>query len=253
MKIEKVIWSCTPEYCDFWEINSYVFKKFLQIEPVLIFFGNPRDYNLSQKYGQIIPASYEVEYHQIVQMIWSKWHYTQLEPDTVWLIGDIDQIPLQKDHFAEPLIELDSSSYAHLSVDSFSSDWAIKRERLVGHYHVAKGKTFSSALDLNLRSLMPHVSNLVLRAATEKKPVWAYEEWYTADLIRQNFDLSKFYGFNRSPKLKICRSNNSNYSQELLNAHQYIDYHCPRPFLRHQNQIVKIIEKAWNEPLEILG
>ena len=30
------------------------------------------------------------------QLIFNKWYYTQNEPETTWLVGDIDLLPLQK-------------------------------------------------------------------------------------------------------------------------------------------------------------
>ena len=39
MKIDKVIFTTSVEYSDFWNINSKIFKTKLGIEPVCLLFG----------------------------------------------------------------------------------------------------------------------------------------------------------------------------------------------------------------------
>ena len=55
MKIQKVIFSSSEEYSDFWEPISKIFNENLGIEPVLIYFGENK---LSEKYGKVYYQKY---------------------------------------------------------------------------------------------------------------------------------------------------------------------------------------------------
>tara|TARA_R100000664_G_scaffold752_1_gene2154 strand:+ start:10203 stop:10976 length:774 start_codon:yes stop_codon:yes gene_type:complete len=245
MKVDKVLWASSPEYSDFWNVNSMVHNQLLGVECVLLFYGKKSDYNLSEKYGTVIECEFESPENQIPQLVWNKWQYTSREPETTWLIGDIDQIPLQKFHFIDQVKDVPDDYYVHLAEDAFTLDWRFSRERLVGHYHVAKGKVFSEALNLSEKTLTEHVDTMVETAKSENKPIWAYEEWYTADLIKKNNYIEQFQGFNRPFERKICRSTECSYDPDLVGNNHYVDIHCPRPYSAHSGLINYIIDQFW--------
>ena len=99
MKIDKIIFSCSEEYSDFWNINAQVWKNFLNIEPVCLLFGKKKNTNMSDEHGQIIEMPILPNLNKLLQLTWSKFWYTKNEPNTTWIIGDIDMIPLQREHF----------------------------------------------------------------------------------------------------------------------------------------------------------
>lgn len=254
MIVDKVIWASSVEYSDFWNINSLIHKKFLGLDCVLLLYGKKDNLNLNEDYGEIVECEFDEAAPPMPQLIWNKWHYTQTEPNTTWLVGDIDQIPLQREHFIDNIKDVPSDSYVHLAEDAFTVEWKNVRERLAGYYHVAKGDTFKKALDLDKKSLVEHVNTMIKSSQGEGKahaergsPIWAYEEWYTADLIKQNGFLDKFRGFGRSPKEKICGSTNCAHDENLFNKKHYIDMHCPRPYPKHKETINSILNKAWGE------
>jgi len=250
MKIDKIIWSSSSEYSDFWNINSLIHKKFLGLDCVLLLYGKKKELGLSEEFGEIIELDFDKNAPEIPQLVFNKWHYTRNEPETTWLIGDIDQIPLQREFFIDKISSVPEDSYCHLAEDdcqrSGAPCWKKSRGPLVGHYHVAKGKTFNKTLNLDI-SLVDHTNTLVKKAEKDNKPVWAYEEWYTADLIKEN--KVDFHGFKRNGYgnlgNKICRSTNSNYNLEFLKSKFYEDYHCPRPYKKYKDQINEILEIAW--------
>ena len=253
MKIDKVIWSSSVEYSDFWNINSLIHNKFLGLDCVLLLYGKKKDLGLSEEFGEIIELDFDENAPKIPQLIFNKWHYTKNEPETTWLIGDIDQIPLQKQFFIDKIGGVPEDSYCHLSENecqmSGAPCWKSSRGPLVGHYHVAKGKIFNEVLNLDV-SLVDHTNTLVGNSKKDKQPVWAYEEWYTADLIKAS--KVKFYAFKRKGHgnlgNKICRSTNSSYNPELLKSKIYYeDYHCPRPYEDHKSQINEILKIAWGD------
>ena len=199
MKIDKVIFSSSEEYSCWWNIQSKIWKTFLNIDPVLLLYGSKDRHNLSEEYGEIIECQYEEPPTNFTstssaclnmrQLIFNKWHYTQNEPETTWLVGDIDLLPLQKNHFIQNLAEVPDDHYVHLCSNRLAN-------RLTGHYHVAKGKTFSSILELQ-RSLLEHSITQILEAQEFKKielenrnkcaQYWTYEEPYTTNLIKKIF------------------------------------------------------------------
>ena len=54
MKIDKVIFSSSEEYSCWWNIQSKIWKTFLNIDPVLLLYGSKDRHNLSEEYGEII-------------------------------------------------------------------------------------------------------------------------------------------------------------------------------------------------------
>ena len=161
MKIQKVIFSCSEEYSDFWEINSKYFKEKLNIEPVCLLFTENKDFVISEQYGSVRKMQFIPNLPKIIQITWSKFYFTKTEPDTTWMIGDIDQVPLQKEYFFNSLKDIPNNDYAHLNYDGcgqslgkMSNLWLTDGgERgggfdLPAHYHVAKGKTFHNVLNL---------------------------------------------------------------------------------------------------------
>jgi hypothetical protein len=54
MKINKVIFSSSEEYSDFWNINSKIFKTKFGFDCVCHFFGDRANTNNSEEYGKVI-------------------------------------------------------------------------------------------------------------------------------------------------------------------------------------------------------
>jgi hypothetical protein len=262
MKIDKVIFTSSVEYSDFWEINSRVFKQYLNIEPLLLIFGSKQ--GLTEEFGQVIEMEFLPGLPKMVQIALWKFYFTKYEPDTTWLIGDIDQIPLQRYHFKGLIQDLPDDSYVHLAQDSCSRRVSSNEEywrtgesadgstNLTAHYHVAKGWLFEKFLNLEV-PFETHVRNLVSQRLQimgvsdydvndfeSRNHFWAFEETYTTNMLRwQNV-----IGF--SKKNGLCRSNLS-YDDNLLRSNYYPDIHCPRPFSAHKELIESIVRKAWDE------
>jgi len=248
MKIDKVIWASSIEYSDFWNINSKIHKKYLGIDCTLLFYGKKSDFDLSEEFGEVIECSFDDGIDPIAQLIFNKWYYTKNEPETTWLIGDIDQIPLVKDHFIDKIEHINENSYAHLAEDALGFGWRKNQGRLAGYYHAGKGSVISKALNLG-KPLIDHTKELIKQSKQDKSPVWAYEEAYIPKLIIENGYLDKFESINRSPRSKICRSSNSNFDLEKLKNGEYIDYHCPRPYIKNKETINTILSIAWGEKI----
>ena len=98
MKIDKVIVSCNdnPFYSDYWPVVSRVWKEMIGIEPVLVYLGDAS--KLSSEYGTVVELEKLDNVPIHTQAQWARYWYTQFEPDTMWLISDIDMMPLSKQY-----------------------------------------------------------------------------------------------------------------------------------------------------------
>jgi hypothetical protein len=274
MKIDKVIFPTSIEYSDFWNINSQIFKKCLNIEPLCLLFGKKEETNVSEEYGSVMEMEFIEELPKMVQLALWKFHYTQREPEVTWMIGDIDQIPLQKHAFIGALEEVPDDHYVHLCQDESSENSSPDPEfwkkgyrsdgsaNLPAHYHVAKGKTFKEFLELSppfeewawnmvnqrLEEMgINQLSDIPNLDFENRDYFWAYEETYTTNFIRNNLHKERFTGFCRPFRDKICRSNGSRYNSDKLKDNLYVDIHCPRPYKEHVDPINTILKLAWKD------
>lgn len=171
MKIDKIVFSCTepPAYSSYWNMHSKLCKVGLGIEPVCLLFGKKANTDMNEEYGKVIemetlldlPPSNEPGWRNILQMTLSKFYHCISEPDTTWMTGDLDLLPLCKSHFKELIAGIPEDDYAHLNAagisaprcgvaDAFQTrgserhgkDGGFIGSDLPGHYHVSKGKNF---------------------------------------------------------------------------------------------------------------
>jgi hypothetical protein len=164
MKIDKVIFSSSTssEYSPFWNLQSELFLTKLGIEPICLLFGKKAETDMHERYGKIIEMEADPALPWALQLVWSKFNFPTSEPDTTWLIGDIDLVPLQHRHFIEKIANIPDTGYAHLNSGGISQPrlgfpegfLSVGSERhlkdlgqtsgadLPGHYHVAKGRQF---------------------------------------------------------------------------------------------------------------
>lgn len=161
MKIEKIVFTSSEEFSPFWNLQSFIWKEIFNIEPVCLLWGKVKNTNMTDKYGTIIEKEYNPNLIKSFQLTWSKFHHTSTEPDTTWIIGDIDLYPLQKELFTDVIKNMDENVYTHLASN------VVTRQRfengggyLPAYYHVAKGKTFTKALSLDENSFDEQIYNI---------------------------------------------------------------------------------------------
>ena len=275
MKIDKVIFSSSLEYAPFWNANSKVLKECLGLDSVCLLYGRKNEL-MSDQYGEIVECDYKSDLPRIVQLVLNKFYYTQNEPQTTWMIGDIDQLPLQSQRFIQDIEDIPDHFYVHLAengnsirISPESDIWKrhpIKSNngnfQLPAHYHVAKGKTFKDFLNLDvpfedyvnglvkekleLEGKYPFTAFNEVLQLEKQRFFWAYEENYTTDFLRRQPNLNRYTGFGRNTSIdRIDRSTNCQYNPSTLINKQYIDIHCPRPYAKHKEVIDKIIKQAW--------
>jgi hypothetical protein len=218
MKIDKVLFSCSEpeEYSSFWNKQSEIFSH-MGIEPVCLLFGERAKTDMTEKFGRVIEMETLPDLPWSVQLTWSKFDYPTREPETTWLIGDIDLVPLQRAHFTSKIAELPDNAFVHLNAGGisrprlgFDHGFAVHGPQRVamdagkpggadlpGHYHVAKGKHFG--IFTQGRPFRDQVDYIVSSkryglgpmgaeppANAESNPYWYFwcgEENYTSELI----------------------------------------------------------------------
>jgi hypothetical protein len=275
MKIDKVIFSSSEEYSDFWNINSEIFKTKLGIEPVCILFGKKSNTNMNEKYGKIIERNFLKDLPLVLQIVWSKFDFTKTEPETTWMIGDIDQIPLCDKWFTKNIQDLDDTMYVHLNAgasceavglsnDAWMTDHPVfLYAKLPAHYHIAKGKIFTDFYELNndfeeqIKKIVIEEIGSIDKLKEIQNPTqqfWCAEERFSTRILREKFILNKFKPFYYSNNTnKICRSrydHNKNdyiYYKKQLESKNYVDIHCDRPYNKTRIQIENIINIAWKK------
>jgi hypothetical protein len=162
VKIDKIVFSCSepPAYSSYWNTNSRLWRQ-IGIEPVCLLFGKRANTDMREDHGTVIEMPIIEGLPWALQMVWSKFNHTRSEPDTTWIIGDIDLLPLQRYHFTDRIARIPDEDYACLNSSGISSprigmvdgferrgserhgkDKGFIGADLPAHYHVAKGSMF---------------------------------------------------------------------------------------------------------------
>lgn len=219
MKIDKVVFASSEEYSVFWNLQSEVWSK-IGIEPVLLLWGRKSRTNVDTKYGTVVEMEYSPNAIKSLQMTWSKFHHTASEPNTTWLIGDIDLFPLQSRWFREMVESIPEDHYGHLAAKHLCphcpNQWYTNGgsvnggQDLPAYYHVAKGRIFARAYSLGEIGLVDDVNRIVstgrygrnipqeykslppeevasltgiLRKDHANEPYWCADENYSSDML----------------------------------------------------------------------
>lgn len=274
MKIDKVIFTSSEKYSDYWNINSKVYRELLDVEPVCFLFGKKKNTKVREDYGKVVEMSYIPQLPKLLQITWFKFWYTSQEPDTTWMIGDIDQIPLQRNWFIDNIADIPDDYYIHLNSGVLAANRGLPSNAwenmggnvqggvdIPGHYHVAKGLTFKTALSLR-ESYVQDIEYIVNErryglgivdpyssfARDEETFYWCAEENYSSEILFKNLLQGKFKykGFsynNYENKIDRSRINGSNYLYELnkLKSNLYIDIHCMRSYSEQEESLKEIL------------
>jgi hypothetical protein len=254
MKIDKVIFSTSETFSVFWNLNSRLYKTKLGIEPVCLLFGDRTKTNMSEEFGQVIEMPILPDLPLLIQITWSKFHWPVHEPETTWLIGDIDLLPIGRRWFTTQLAEVPEDNYVHLDADGIVQlsrvpySWTqpnLRPENLVdlgcptnlpGHYHCARGKTFQIGLeqDRPFEDELRHIVTSGLynnsRSFRESDPIeqhnlWCAEELRSSKALRRSIFSGKvkFTGFSLQHgigRITGDRIDRTMYDA-VLNAYQY--------------------------------
>lgn len=268
MKIEKVLFTIddNPHYKGFWKSISKHFKTRLGMDSKLFVIGdeNTDMSAYSTEYGETELTMKIDGIPTIIQALLGKFYFTLSEPDTVWMVGDLDLYPLQKSYFVDTIKDISDEMYVHLNSWAYGKQWREKVNGLAGYYHVAKGSTFKEELNITSPEdfcnavyktekygikFIGVTENRANREASKNDHGWfCCEEMYTGELLR---DCKKLVEINpRLPfelgvrqmtvrDLRVDRSD-MKWDQDVLERGIYIDMHAPRPYEAYAHVIEKI-------------
>ena len=201
----KVIISCdgNNEYLQFWNLLNERFEKIGYTCKLFLIHDHIPDY-LKGDIQLLKPIE---GISTVVQALWAKFYFTKTEPDTKWFIGDIDQLPLNKEFF-DKIANLNcedeyycplpyNQSHVSNSIFSIKKLDASNPGSIPGYYHFAKGKTFERVLELTptfeeqVRYIVNNQYGVKEANEWSKKatPDWKYfccEEQYSGELIFKN-------------------------------------------------------------------
>jgi len=236
MKIEKAIMSVDDNllYSDFWLHVSKVWKQRFDIEPVLIYFGEK---DLDDTYGTVIKIKPLSGFPLYLQTQWARFWYTTVDPETVFIVSDIDMFPISHDYFINQIKEIDENKYVHL--------WGDHRPIPVC-YHVAKGKQFKKILNLSdsFCDSMHDLNQFDAKTITTHMGFtkWGIEEAYCTEMIEKTEYKDELVFLPRPEIRRIDRTDWRYDLNTLKNIDYYIDCHSVRPYEKYKEEIDRIVD-----------
>lgn len=283
MKIDKIVFACSQFYSPFWNIQSQIWKTKFNIEPVCLLFADRMSTDVSEKYGQVIEVPFDKSLPDIIQLQFTKFFHPSTEPDKTWLIGDIDQIPLQTEHFTNGMDEVADDAYVHFNYTLCAQMRGLPGEvfyqrgayvnggfDLPGHYHCAKGKYYRDLYfqDRSLKEVVKHVIDSQRYGMIKEDArrnlnhsihgsFWVAEEMYTSEYLwygMKKKTISSFIGkeyhiwdgkIDRVGRMGgQWNGQNYVYDEQKLKTKGYVDIHCHRPYSEQEKPLMKVLETA---------
>lgn len=261
MKIDKVLFVSdeNTNYLSFWNSISKHFKERLKLEPKLFFIGSPNNVDkalLSEKYGEIEIVKPIKEVPIIIQALWGKLWLTQTEPNTNWLIGDIDLYPLNLNYYLESSAKVPDGYYSHLNANGYNAgEWYnVPHLGLPGYYHFASGKKFQEMLQLT-DSFEKEVKFIYESKKYGAKFKGIYIPERVVNTIKTDYDYiccEEHLSTERLiPKKEeiVCFTYPANMIRiehpkqfDFKNISNIIDFHCPRPYSNHGIAVENILD-----------
>lgn len=282
MKINKILFISDENinYLSFWPSISKFYKTVYDIDCHLFFLGENNHTNnkyLSTEYGQITTIKPLDNIPIIIQSLWGKFWFTQTEPETVWLIGDIDLYLLNKTYLNDCLSKVtNNNSYVHFNANGYKLGnwWQNPVAGLPGYFHCAKGKIFKEYLNLSnifkedcqyildskkygilYNGLIKRHNDAPERVKDKKDYgfICCEENLSTERLIPYKDKIYQFTYPINSIRLETnfaisgdqtpCNFDLSNIYDK---SKKYIDFHSPRPYTCFSDQIENIVYDAIN-------
>lgn len=233
MKIQKVIHSSNsnPLYLDFWPIVSKIWKIFFNIEPILLYI-NDNNVDIDETYGSVIKIQPANNIPIELQTLWVRYWFPSTEPETIFMISDIDMLPLSREYFMYNIQNYDDDSYLHLNpcIDTYGL--------IPSCYHVAKGKKFKTILETE-ESFEKDLIKLTNFDKTYSNGWFNDEKYATKKLIEYSRDHKDIFLIPRHDGQNGHRIDRSKwiYDASLLKNGYYYDCHSIRPYQQYKQHI----------------
>ena len=255
MKVERIIVSSNNNatYYPFWNIISEVYSKNFGIKSTLMWHGLESDisnYDISDKYGDIITLPIHPEYQVPWQTTWGYFYGTKFYPNEVCMILGIDEI-LLSNFFNSFIKDIDPDVYVTLIDDAYlPSHWQNPGGTSPTAYHIAKGKIFNEVYKFNNNFLLEIEKVYKSKDSfwSTGKDKWGIDESYSSKRLRKYKDskgkitsFSKF-SFLQERRINCHRNQEVPYDINLLQKGFYSEIHCCRPYLNHKNYLDTLVK-----------
>lgn len=255
MKVTRVLLAANdnPDYSQFWNPLSRIYKENFGIQPTLVWLGEAPDIErlgLSSEFGNILIRKPHPEHHIGWQSAWSIFWHMKFYPDDTFLTMGIDQVPLSKLYF-EILKAFDDDSYVMLADDGYpTSNWATGGTSPTS-FHVCKGSVASKiyGFDELFHVEIDKISNSGIKPYYEAMGnKWGLDESYASHKLREYRDLGgkvecrSMFKYICDMRIECGRINETSYSRDRLKAGAYGDAHLCRPFVAHKEYIETMLK-----------
>jgi len=281
MRIDKVVFSTTNTFSGHWNYISEAYAS-IGITPECLLFGD-RD-GMSERYGRVISMPVIEDIPLLIQLTWSKFRHPITEPETTWLVGDIDLYPLNPAWFTSNISDVPDDHYVHLDADGIqqlahTASWCTDNPSPVdlghetnvpGHYHVAKGRIFELALEQHLPFADECRDIIAKRYGStrgfrpedqiEQHGLWCAEEMRSSKALRRSIQSGKvrFKGFSlktgvdtihgdridRTTFIQGAEPSDGYYKYDESRFSALVDLHASRPFEHSMSQTLALLRKA---------
>ena len=276
-KFNKIIFSSSEELSVFWNLQSRIWSTVFGVEPVLLLWGKKSNTTVTETYGQVIECDFNTNFPQVLQITLSKFHFPATDENSVWMVGDIDLLPLQKKYYCDLNdVVFDDSTYYHIAgstesgIDPLKYPWSVGRKaygnkRLYGHSHIAKGNLFNNLYfyGKGFYDVMNFIvdsdiyGNRSPQCHRMHEYHWCAEEDYTTHRLNHHSLGGNIKVHVKTPDdhgLRIERNRylwdkdpnflGYHYDAELLKNGGYIDIHCQRPFSDQEKSLIDVLSCA---------
>jgi len=154
MKLDIMTFSVNEkdEYTRFWDPLSEHVKKNLNLHPVLLYVGKD-DIEFSEEYGDVHRIYCGDDIPTYIPSTWGWFWIASQYPEKTCMQSGIDMVVTNKDYFNDKIKDLDDDCYVVSNADSYTTPndfdyWRQQYNTFTSYYHIAKGKIFKEALDL---------------------------------------------------------------------------------------------------------
>jgi hypothetical protein len=276
-KFNKIVFSSSEELSVFWNLQARIWNTVFGVQPILLLWGKKSKTTVSETYGKVIECEFNNNFPKVLQITLSKFHYPATDQQSVWMVGDIDLLPLQKKYYCDlDDVSFDERTYYHIAgstergIDPLRDPWTVGEKgygnkRLYGHSHIAKGSLFTNlffhgrkfydVMDFIVRSDI--YGNRSHHFHRMHEYHWCAEEDYTTHSLNNHSLAGHIKVHTKTPEdhgLRIERNrylwdkdpnfSGYQYDAEMLKSGGYVDIHCQRPFSDQERSLMDVLSCA---------
>ena len=241
MKPDRVSLSCdsNPYYLEFWEPVSRIWKHKFGVEPYLFYIGDSATAP-SNEHGTVVPIKPVDGVPIHTQAQWARFHFTQSEPDCVWITSDIDMFPLSREYFLDTAKGVLPDCFVALNSDL--------RNYFPVCYNMALGRVFKEVLQLedtfeaDVKKVFSITNSDSHTVGDQVFENWSADERYSSAKICEHRSLypHRVAQFVRPGGYQSARRidrSNWQYDENSVKQEWYLDCHSLRPYTAHKQQI----------------